>query len=266
MANVTSIAVGCAVGIPCFLAFCVALIFWTTTRRRFVKEDLEFNKKHEADDFDRDLSYNNIEQLKLQQEHDVNNQSEPSEDSDQSRHPNQQEDEDEKEKNGVERNDSRKTRYVPAYRKKMKATLNTSRNSSFTNLGNGQSNNNNNHTTSNSSITSNTTNHTDYLYNNVPVIDSDGTKQVDSSSNSLELARSLQQPTPSYSKKQPVFNRSTSVSTNNDDDAIEDDYDLKNNYKLENEHEIQEEDQYENEFTNYSENKRAYIDSLRPKK
>ncbi|CAG61852.1 uncharacterized protein GVI51_L02343 [Nakaseomyces glabratus] len=42
-------------------------------------------------------------------------------------------------------------------------------------------------------------------------------------------------------------------------------YQLKNNYDIQNTSEIAEEDQYENEFTNYSENKRAYIDGLRPK-
>lgn len=42
-------------------------------------------------------------------------------------------------------------------------------------------------------------------------------------------------------------------------------YSLKNNYDIRNTSEIQEEDQYENEFTNYSESKRQFIDSLRPK-
>ncbi|AEY97984.1 FAFR300Cp [Eremothecium gossypii FDAG1] len=42
-------------------------------------------------------------------------------------------------------------------------------------------------------------------------------------------------------------------------------YMLKNNYDVTNNEEITEEDQYENEFTNYSENKREFIDSLRPK-
>lgn len=42
-------------------------------------------------------------------------------------------------------------------------------------------------------------------------------------------------------------------------------YQLQNNYDLANSREIAEEDQYENEFTNYSENKREFIDSIRPK-
>lgn len=54
-----------------------------------------------------------------------------------------------------------------------------------------------------------------------------------------------------------------------DDEKLEkqdDVYLLKNNYDIMNTNEIAEEDQYENEFTNYSENKREFIDSLRPKK
>lgn len=43
-------------------------------------------------------------------------------------------------------------------------------------------------------------------------------------------------------------------------------YLLKNNYDITNTNEIAEEDQYENEFTNYSENKREFINTLRPKK
>ncbi|CAR23082.1 Aim20p [Lachancea thermotolerans CBS 6340] len=43
-------------------------------------------------------------------------------------------------------------------------------------------------------------------------------------------------------------------------------YMLKNNYDVENASQIAEEDQYENEFTNYSESKREFINSLRPKK
>lgn len=46
----------------------------------------------------------------------------------------------------------------------------------------------------------------------------------------------------------------------------EDVYLLKNNYDIANTNEIAEEDQYENEFTNYTENKREFINSLRPKK
>lgn len=43
-------------------------------------------------------------------------------------------------------------------------------------------------------------------------------------------------------------------------------YRLQNNYDIRDDHHIAEEDQYENEFTNYSENKREFIDSLRPKR
>ncbi|KAG0658890.1 suppressor of lethality of KEX2 GAS1 double null mutant protein 1 [Monosporozyma unispora] len=46
---------------------------------------------------------------------------------------------------------------------------------------------------------------------------------------------------------------------------IESDYILKNNYNVnDNGERITEEDQYENEFTNYKENRRQFLDSLRP--
>ena len=41
-------------------------------------------------------------------------------------------------------------------------------------------------------------------------------------------------------------------------------YRLQNNYDPENITQIEEEDQYENEFTNYRENKRTFIDSMKP--
>ncbi|KAK5963006.1 Skg1p PWA37_004705 [Arxiozyma heterogenica] len=51
-------------------------------------------------------------------------------------------------------------------------------------------------------------------------------------------------------------------STQND---VESDYILKNNYDInDSESKIVEEDQYENEFTNYKENRRQFLDSLRP--
>ncbi|CCF59422.1 hypothetical protein KAFR_0H00120 [Kazachstania africana CBS 2517] len=50
-----------------------------------------------------------------------------------------------------------------------------------------------------------------------------------------------------------------------DTNDVTDTYYLKNNYNIDDENQITEEDQYENEFTNYSENKRQFIDSLKPK-
>ncbi|CCH43005.1 hypothetical protein BN7_2552 [Wickerhamomyces ciferrii] len=256
-ANSTSIAVGCAVGIPCFIALCVALVFFLKTRRRFQREDLEYSQ--DVNDMDKDLSYTNIDQLKLEKENNYNSNSEPSEDSDQSRQ-NHDGDEEVETKASQDQGSQKQPRYVPAYRRKFKSSvsnLNSSRNSSFSNLPNNGSTQKDG---SNSSINSNTTNQTDMFYNNIPLMDQpNANKQAESTNNSLDLARSLQQPTPSYSKR-PVTQRSSSVSSAGDDD-----YDLKNNYTVDNEDEIQEEDQYENEFTNYSENKRAYIDSLRPK-
>ncbi|CAI4597326.1 AAC_HP2_G0034150.mRNA.1.CDS.1 [Saccharomyces cerevisiae] len=48
-------------------------------------------------------------------------------------------------------------------------------------------------------------------------------------------------------------------------DKDKDIYKLQNNYDVGNIGEIAEEDQYENEFTNYSQSKREFIESLRPK-
>lgn len=48
-------------------------------------------------------------------------------------------------------------------------------------------------------------------------------------------------------------------------DKDKDLYKLQNNYDVGNIGEIAEEDQYENEFTNYSQSKREFIESLRPK-
>ncbi|SCU77425.1 LADA_0A00386g1_1 [Lachancea dasiensis] len=53
---------------------------------------------------------------------------------------------------------------------------------------------------------------------------------------------------------------------NSDDNEKPSYYMLKNNYDVQNSSEIAEEDQYENDFTNYSESKREFINSLRPRK
>lgn len=268
MPNTTGIAVGCAVGIPSGIAICVALFFFRKTRRRFAREDVEFQKDTEMRDIDQDLSYDNLDQLRIHSRRSAGHEHTTStEDSDQERHEKAQDDNySDNNENGpstrnlsnsnINNNDNnkRRTRYVPAYRKQMKSQINsvsTSRNSSYSNLPNGGT-----ATASNASIT---TNSTENFYSNVPVVDGDN--KDNSCRNSMELAKSLQIPTPSYSKR-PSMNRSSSASTMQ---YTDDEYDLKNNYDLANEGEIQEEDQYENEFTNYSENKRAFIEGLRPK-
>lgn len=63
----------------------------------------------------------------------------------------------------------------------------------------------------------------------------------------------------------PKSTTATSMADAKDSNNQQQVYSLKNNYDIKNTSEIQEEDQYENEFTNYSESKRAFIDSLRPK-
>ncbi|ONH70195.1 Altered inheritance of mitochondria protein 20 [Cyberlindnera fabianii] len=264
MANTTGIAVGCAVGIPALVALLVAGYFFVKTRERLAREDIEFQKDIDVHNMDEDLSFDNIEQLRVEKS--VANAAateqqnfDHSESSDDGKGGSEKSEDTANMQKSDSQNNKKKNRYVPAYRQKMKSSMtslsNNSRSSSFTNLQQQpqipQLEN------SNSSINSSNTNMTDHFYSNVPVIDNDNT--VESSHNSIDLARSLQQPTPSYSKK-PIMQRSSSTST------ADDEYDLKNNYKFDNEHEIQEEDQYENEFTNYSENKRAFIEGLRPKR
>lgn len=60
-----------------------------------------------------------------------------------------------------------------------------------------------------------------------------------------------------------VQGMTTKVATMDKDNG--DLYKLQNNYDMSNIGEIAEEDQYENEFTNYSQSKREFIESLRPK-
>lgn len=78
----------------------------------------------------------------------------------------------------------------------------------------------------------------------------------------------------SHSQNNPEFSDIASTTTGNNvhDNRVSDSesngkpsvYKLQNNYDVENNNEITEEDQYENEFTNYTENRREFINSLRP--
>lgn len=248
MANTTGIAVGCAIGVPTFVALCIAYFFFRKSRKRIEQEDLELQKDDDIRDMDQDLSYDNMDQLKAAQGVQA-----PSEDSDQDKSGSADTD-------TSPAGDSKKQqRYIPAYRKQMKSAINSlgnSRSSSLSNL-NPPSGQGGSHMGSNSSINSNSNSiNTDTFYSNVPVLESEQKDHL-SRRNSMELARSLHA-TPSY--KIPQMARTASASSMENDE-----YDLKNNYNVDNHHEIQEEDQYENEFTNYSESKRAFIDGLRPK-
>jgi hypothetical protein len=281
MVNQTAIAVGLAVGVPVLLAFAGTGYFVVKTRRRLAREEIDFEQDEEIGDVNTDLSYDNIHQLRVVKntQHIAGgvNTDPSSGSSDDGRNDKQSmtlrsdslpsSPKQETNNNNNNSNGSKKQkRFVPAYRKHLKSSMtnlangNSSRNSSISNL----NNNSNLIQGSNSSINSTNTNVTDYFYS-VPIMDTPDTPsktptsaQLETSSN--DLARSLQQPTPSYGKK-PAFHRSSSDSTNGEDH----DYNLKNNYDASNEYEIQEEDQYENEFTNYSESKRTFIESLRPK-
>jgi len=53
-------------------------------------------------------------------------------------------------------------------------------------------------------------------------------------------------------------------SSDSDSEQPQSVYKLQNNYDVQNNNEIEEEDQYENEFTNYTENRREFINSMRP--
>lgn len=74
----------------------------------------------------------------------------------------------------------------------------------------------------------------------------------------------------SKNEKNPYLNHNNNIPNNEGEDTtaptdIESDYILKNNYDVnDNGVRITEEDQYENEFTNYKENRRQFLDSLRP--
>lgn len=57
------------------------------------------------------------------------------------------------------------------------------------------------------------------------------------------------------------YDQNSSDSDSHRDSSV---YKLQNNYDVKNNNEITEEDQYENEYTNYTENRRQFIDSLRP--
>lgn len=252
MAYSTGIAVGCAVGIPVFLAFLVAFIFFVKTRRRLAREDRQFREDVEINNVNTDLSYDNINELRMDKSKEVPHVNPSSGSSDDGKIQDKQAD-----SVPSSPKQEKKKRYVPAYRKQLRSSMTnfttSSRNSSFSNL------NNNNVQGSNSSINSINTTATDHFYSNVvPVLD-DSNPKLNHESSSIDLAKTLQQPTPSYSKKVSTPTRSSTNSINDEE------YNLKNNYDVANEFEIQEEDQYENEFTNYSENKRTFIESLRPK-
>mgnify|MGYP003365681130 CR=1 FL=1 len=60
------------------------------------------------------------------------------------------------------------------------------------------------------------------------------------------------------------YNNDQRSSDSDNESTKRNNYNLQNNYDVRNNNEIQEEDQYENEFTNYTENRRQFLDSLRP--
>ncbi|KAH3675019.1 hypothetical protein WICMUC_002851 [Wickerhamomyces mucosus] len=252
----TGIAIALAIGIPTILAICVGIYFYRKGRKRFLKEDLEFDKDQHISNINDDLSYDNLNELQLKDQKEDNIKLDDSTNSDTS------------ETITIPKNSKQIKRYVPAYRQKYQSSIinsttsinNNSRNSSYSNLNNSEQknpiiNSNSSINSHNSQITQQgELNFSDY---NIP-------------SDLNDISKSLKQSIPLYNGK-----RSKSFDSNKQElNPTQDDdhhnniqpYDLQNNYNVNDEFEIKEEDQYENEFTNYEENKRDYINQLRPKK
>lgn len=270
--------VGCAVGIPSAVAVLIAAAFFLKLRQRLKQEDLEYSKRTEFNDLNQDLSYENVEHLIIDES---DEKKEPHEHQHEHQLPGQDQGEDaHRESDEAQDGDqvtpkkaqvarSKSQRYVPAYRLKYQKSLRQtsshhphahSHNSTSTSSGTQNPStpgSSHNHSSSVSSTNTSATNPADFYNAVIPMIDD---KTVNSSNTSIELARTLQQPIPNFYKK-PAFSRSVSSSSLEKDD----DYNLKNNYDIQNDFEIQEEDQYENEFSNYSKNKKLFIDELRPK-
>lgn len=177
---------------------------------------------------------------------------------------------------------NKKRRFTPAYKQRIKSTYiatqssttTTSRNSSVSNLANLSPSKppSVNLNESNSSIvsTSNHSNGTNFSSYNIPMNLND--------QHSLSKALLQQQPPPLQPPvpiRQQSHNSLSSLTGQRfrtdqelpatDDQQQQKPYDLKNNYDVSDDFQITEEDQYVNEFTNYEENKRAYIEELRPK-
>ncbi|SCW02171.1 LAFE_0F00540g1_1 [Lachancea fermentati] len=307
MTDAVSVAVGCAVGIPCGVAIVVALLFWYRMQRRFKKEREEDN---ESMNDDGEISFNNLvltQRRGAEKEPDVNHVvagSGSSEDT-----TNQEEKIVDNTRGGeVQRS---RSKYTPAYRKKLNSSLSTyhqTRSSEDFKSANNSS-------SASLDTRQNLTNPSTMYDQIIPMLPQDqsglespsdislSNEQVASNEN---LIKNLQnQDFGSYPRRKPSINsaitgqanfsstsvhtRSSSIHSNSkksaenvfetpksqkiimhDDDSGDDKkssvYMLKNNYDVGNAAEIAEEDQYENEFTNYTESKREFIDSLRPRK
>lgn len=151
-----------------------------------MSEDVEFQRDHEIRDIDRDLEYDNMDQLKSGEDPDANMGPMPQEHI-------TSEDSDCVEKaveDSKQEQQKKKARYVPAYRKQMKSnmSLNNSRNSSYSNL--------NPPTTAGSNASINTNSTTDNFYSNVPVMGMGGLGSDSDQGSIPALARTLQTPTP----------------------------------------------------------------------
>lgn len=323
MADSVSIAVGCAVGIPCGLAVVIALIFWYRTQRRFEKEvadDIESMNDDGA------ISFNNLETLKQSRKQVAEDKEELEHVIAGSGSSDDAVSHDEKlggpvaNEHGPQRS---RSKYTPAYRKKINSSIGTlhilklpedsksTNNSSFTSLDTQQRQGNQpnmydqiipvlpHENASNSGLFPNSKNASEPSdaickassseeliknlqnqdYGSYPRRKSSSTlnnlASTNQSSSSFHTRASSSHSIPKQSTENvfdtPISQKALRVDAEEEYDSNlalkkSEPYKLKNNYDMGNNEEIEEEDQYENEFTNYSENKREFIASLRPKK
>lgn len=302
MTAVISISVGCAIGIPCGLALIISLIFWYRSQKRFKKE-----LENDVDSMDDVFTFSNIASKGRQDTEETI----PEDQAVESKFSDDKMDHDTNSNTAVVSQESKNTRYIPAYRKKLNSSINTLQNSMHMD---------DTRSINNSSLASLDTvrtnlNHmsrTSMLDQIIPVLSQENIILSESSVSNLKtmhssdsLIKSLNiHDFGSYPKRKSNTNLNslsppndssslfyitasstgshlksntyenvfdtppTQKSSNSEETKHESKseiYMLKNNYNVDKDDEIAEEDQYENEFTNYSENKREFINSLRPK-
>ncbi|SCU85167.1 LAME_0D00364g1_1 [Lachancea meyersii CBS 8951] len=348
MVDGVSVAVGCAVGIPCGLAVVVAVIFWLQMQRRFRKEREEDGESINGDGA---ISFRNMEALREEQIDHLEKteavQQQAAEGSSSSDHTQAHESgftlapaAEKSGRWGLKSDSSnskaakptRRNTYMPAYRKKLNSSISSLNKGSLTHQDDFRVPNDGSSTSLDTKPNAGLTSEPTVLDQMIPVLahpDASQSVQVTPSEFSLthertnsndNLIKNLQNHDfGSYPRRRSSVNLNNMPSTNVSSasvvtrssstrspfksaenvfetpvsnkitDAVPDQtadftghpsldgeditgetrpdyYMLRNNYDVKNSEEIAEEDQYENEFTNYSESKREFINSLRPRK
>ncbi|SCU79966.1 LAMI_0B00320g1_1 [Lachancea mirantina] len=319
MSDPVSVAVGCAVGIPCGLALIIAFIFWYRMQLRFKKEaeaDTESLREEGP------ISFDNFETLKQTKERgNRENIEKIIENSGSSENTTNDEEKDGTNGTATAGNsgDGKQpqrsgSRYIPAYRQKLNLSLSKRRNSGKGDELKGSLDN----STTSLETPRNQNTPTTVLDQIIPVMPMPGSGSAQFSTSEFSLqndqyssnehliknlhnqdfgsyprrksSATLSVMNPANQSNSSLHTRASSVhslSKKSAENIFEtpksqsfvpleepsqaaDDkseiYMLKNNYDVSNAEEIAEEDQYENEFTNYSDNKREFINSLRPRK